>query len=68
MSVARSADYRQRMQRLTEIDLQTVEVGLYLWEYRPGDWLAPHVDKKNKIVTQIVYLTEQRCTPDASRS
>lgn len=67
VDVVRSTDYRQRIQRLTQVDLQTAEIAMDLWEYRPDDWLAPHVDKADKVVTQIVYLTEHWRESDAGR-
>ncbi|MGY1945873.1 2OG-Fe(II) oxygenase family protein [Nocardia asiatica] len=56
--VITGSDYRRNLERLTGVDLGGAEVGMDLWEYRGNDWLAPHVDKEDKIVTQILYLTE----------
>lgn len=50
--------YRELVSAFTGIDLSRCDVSLDLWEYRSGHWLAPHVDKADKLVTQIVYLTE----------
>jgi hypothetical protein len=50
--------YRVAMSELTGVDLHDRHPTLSLWEYQTGDWLAPHVDKPEKLVTQIFYLTE----------
>jgi Rps23 Pro-64 3,4-dihydroxylase Tpa1-like proline 4-hydroxylase len=46
------------MGTMTGLDLTGHDLGLDLWEYEPGDWLSPHVDKPEKLVTQLLYLTE----------
>lgn len=51
-------DYRAVMSELTGVPLADSTLSLALWEYRGGDWLAPHVDKPDKLVTQIFYFTE----------
>lgn len=56
--VLSSTDYRDRVSELTGIPLADSAFTLDLWEYRSGDWLAPHLDKPEKVVTQIFYLTE----------
>jgi Rps23 Pro-64 3,4-dihydroxylase Tpa1-like proline 4-hydroxylase len=50
--------YRDHVGELTGVPLEDSTCTLDLWEYRTGDWLAPHVDKPEKLVTQIFYLTE----------
>jgi len=50
--------YRQAMSGLTDVALEHAELTIDLWEYQTGDWLAPHVDKPDKLVTQIFYLTQ----------
>lgn len=49
--------YRKLLGALTGTDLDGAKLTTSLWEYAPGDWLVPHVDKASKIVTQIFYLT-----------
>ncbi|MGH3685252.1 MAG: 2OG-Fe(II) oxygenase [Pseudonocardiaceae bacterium] len=49
--------YRTLLGTLTGTDLDDARLTTSLWEYASGDWLVPHVDKVDKIVTQIFYLT-----------
>jgi Rps23 Pro-64 3,4-dihydroxylase Tpa1-like proline 4-hydroxylase len=51
------ADYRVAVTDLIGIDLTDAQLAINVWEYRSGDWLAPHIDKEIKIVTQIIYLS-----------
>jgi len=53
-----SPSYRQQMARLTRLQLDRARLSVNLWEYATGDWLSPHVDKAEKIVTQILYLSD----------
>ena len=53
-----SNTHRDLLSDLSGVDLTGCSVSLDVWEYRPGHWLAPHVDKRDKTVTQIIYLTE----------
>jgi Rps23 Pro-64 3,4-dihydroxylase Tpa1-like proline 4-hydroxylase len=50
--------YRAAVAGLTELDLGDADLTLDLWEYRGGDWLAPHVDKPEKLTTQLFYFSE----------
>jgi hypothetical protein len=59
--------YRDAMSELTGLPLAGARRTLSVWEYDTGDWLAPHVDKADKIVTQIFYLTEDWRDGDAGR-
>jgi Rps23 Pro-64 3,4-dihydroxylase Tpa1-like proline 4-hydroxylase len=56
--------YRDAMAALTGVSLDTADITLDLWEYQDGDWLAPHVDKPDKLVTQLFYFS-QSWHPDA---
>lgn len=49
--------YCAAMSELTRLDLRGSRVALNLWEYRSDDWLSPHIDKPDKLVTQLIYLT-----------
>ncbi|MEV3854259.1 2OG-Fe(II) oxygenase [Streptomyces sp. NPDC050095] len=53
-----SPAYRAQIARLTGVPLDTARLSLNLWEYAGGDWLSPHVDKPEKLVTQIFYLSD----------
>jgi Rps23 Pro-64 3,4-dihydroxylase Tpa1-like proline 4-hydroxylase len=59
--------YREHISRLTGVSLEDSTFTLDLWEYRTGDWLAPHVDKPEKLVTQIFYLAEDWRPGDGGR-
>jgi Rps23 Pro-64 3,4-dihydroxylase Tpa1-like proline 4-hydroxylase len=54
----RSDEYRTLISDLTGVALEGCRCTLSFWEYQGGDWLSPHVDKSDKLVTQIFYLTE----------
>jgi SM-20-related protein len=60
-------EYRDAVSELTGVPLAGSRFTLNVWEYGAGDWLAPHVDKPDKIVTQIFYLTEDWQDGDAGR-
>jgi Rps23 Pro-64 3,4-dihydroxylase Tpa1-like proline 4-hydroxylase len=55
--VLRSTNYRTALERLAGVDLASSTPELNVWEYAGGDWLAPHLDKPDKVVTQIFYLS-----------
>src|SRR5215469_14113994 len=57
VAVLGGPEYRDAMSKLCDVPLDDAEFTLSVWEYRGGDWLAPHVDKADKLVTQIFYLT-----------
>jgi hypothetical protein len=67
VDVLTSPGYRARVGALTGVDLAARPVTVDLWEYHTGDWLAPHVDKADKVVTQIFYLTEGWAPGDGGR-
>jgi Rps23 Pro-64 3,4-dihydroxylase Tpa1-like proline 4-hydroxylase len=60
-------EYRRLVGELTGVQLAGAGFSVEAWEYRNGDWLAPHVDKPDKIVTHIIYLTERWCDGDGGR-
>ncbi|MDC9597405.1 2OG-Fe(II) oxygenase family protein [Xenorhabdus anantnagensis] len=49
----KSDQYRKRMEKLIGQDLSSTILNLTLWRYRSAQWLGPHTDKTEKIVTQI---------------
>jgi Rps23 Pro-64 3,4-dihydroxylase Tpa1-like proline 4-hydroxylase len=63
----RGDEYRNLMSDLTGLALEDCSCTLSVWEYQGGDWLSPHVDKPDKIVTQIFYLTERWKDDDGGR-
>lgn len=52
-----SGAYREALGSLTGVRLCDADVTFDLWEYVGGDWLSPHLDKPEKLVTQVIYLT-----------
>lgn len=50
--------YRRLIQRLAEVSLAECSLEVSVWEYGPQDWLEAHVDKPDKVVTQIFYLSD----------
>jgi Rps23 Pro-64 3,4-dihydroxylase Tpa1-like proline 4-hydroxylase len=65
--VLSSPDYRRAVAALTGTPLDGADLTLDVWEYRSGDWLAPHVDKPEKLVTHIFYFTERWAIGDGGR-
>lgn len=59
--------HRDMLARLSGVDLSETRVSLSIWEYRGGDFLAPHVDKEDKVLTQIVYVGESWSEGDGGR-
>jgi len=53
-----SPAYRQAMSRLTGRDLSEAPLEVNAVHYGPNCWLGPHVDLKEKIVTQILYFND----------
>jgi Rps23 Pro-64 3,4-dihydroxylase Tpa1-like proline 4-hydroxylase len=67
VSALRSTEYRDAVSQLSDIALDDAEIEISAWEYLPGDWLSPHVDKEQKLVTQIFYLTRDWHDGDGGR-
>lgn len=67
VDVLSSSAYRECLAELAGLSLAESTLTLSLWEYHSGDWLAPHVDKPEKIITQIFYLTEGWTEGDGGR-
>jgi hypothetical protein len=59
--------YRAALSKLTGVELDGMPHTLSVWEYRNGDWLAPHLDKPEKAVTQIFYFTDAWRDGDGGR-
>lgn len=53
-----SPAYRQAMSQLTGRDLSEAPLEVNAIHYGPNCWLGPHVDLKEKIVTQILYFND----------
>ena len=50
--------YRRALGTLLGIDLSDLREEITLWRYCAGDYLGPHTDKEDKIVTHIFYFSE----------
>jgi SM-20-related protein len=59
--------YRGVLARLSGVDLSSTTVSLTCWEYRSGDFLAAHLDKPEKVLTQVIYLGEGWAQSDGGR-
>lgn len=53
-----SDEYRGVVSEYLDIDLSEVDVNIGLYKFDPGNWVAPHVDNEDKILTQIFYFNE----------
>ncbi|MBW3084071.1 hypothetical protein KEM60_00254 [Austwickia sp. TVS 96-490-7B] len=51
--------YVEMLEEVTSVSLSSIRRTATIWESRSGDFLAPHVDKPDKALTQIFYLTER---------
>jgi Rps23 Pro-64 3,4-dihydroxylase Tpa1-like proline 4-hydroxylase len=67
LRLVRRAAHPELLAGLSGVDLSGTHVSLTVWEYRGGDFLAPHVDKEEKVLTQIVYLGEHWADGDGGR-
>ncbi len=56
LNALRDTRYRDALAELTGVPLDGTRMTIDLWEYRDGDWLAAHVDKPDKVVTQLFYF------------
>ncbi|MGW1059899.1 2OG-Fe(II) oxygenase [Micromonospora rubida] len=53
-----SAEYRERLSDLTGIDVRGLKMQAHFWRFDEGAFFTPHVDKAHKIVTHLMYLTD----------
>lgn len=51
--------YRSSISKLTKIDLDKASIGATFWEYDKDCFLSIHTDKKEKLVTHLIYLNEK---------
>lgn len=54
-----SSDYRKAMSRLTNLDLNDLMIEANIFHYRPNDWMGPHLDLKEKVVTHVLYFNDK---------
>jgi hypothetical protein len=53
-----SARYRDCLSDVTGLDVRELKMQAHFWRCRGGSFFTPHVDKPHKVVTHLMYLTE----------
>jgi hypothetical protein len=53
-----SDDYRECLGELTGRDLRGLRMQAHFWRFEEGSSFQPHVDKPHKVVTHLLYLTD----------
>ena len=53
-----SAEYRDRLTEVTGFDVRPFPMQAHFWSFEEGASFKPHVDKPHKMVTHLMYLTE----------
>lgn len=53
-----SAEYRERLSDVTGHDVRRLRMQAHFWRFNEGAEFQPHVDKPHKIVTHLLYLTD----------
>lgn len=53
-----SRDYSQAISTLFGIDLSGTQLKVRLCKYKADCWMLPHTDRVDRVITQIIYLTE----------
>ncbi len=53
-----SPEYRECISDISEYDVKKLQFQAHFWEFGPGSFFQPHVDKAHKIVTHLMYLTD----------
>ncbi|MEU7723851.1 2OG-Fe(II) oxygenase [Streptomyces sp. NPDC040724] len=53
-----SPEYRQALTELTGFDVRSIPMQTHFWSFDGGASFKPHVDKPHKMVTHLMYLTE----------
>ncbi|MGK5627798.1 2OG-Fe(II) oxygenase [Streptomyces sp. URMC 123] len=53
-----SPEYRERLSDVTGVDVRPLRMQAHFWRFDEGAFFQPHVDKPHKIVTHLMYLTE----------
>lgn len=51
-----SKEYIQLLENTLKVNLRGCKIELNLWKYHTGCYLAPHLDKDNKFLTQLFYF------------
>jgi len=53
-----SEEYRGAMSRLTNHDLKDLVIEANVFHYGPNDWMGPHLDLKEKVITHVLYFND----------
>jgi hypothetical protein len=53
-----STEYRRAMSRLTNLNLEDLVIEANIFHYGPNDWMGPHLDLKEKVVTHVLYFND----------
>lgn len=53
-----SPDYRESLSESTGHDVRGLRMQAHFWRFEEGSFFQPHVDKAHKIVTHLMYLTD----------
>jgi hypothetical protein len=53
-----SAEYRELLTELTGYDVRGLRMQAHFWRFDEGASFKPHVDKPHKVVTHLMYLTD----------
>ncbi|WP_236792404.1 2OG-Fe(II) oxygenase [Amycolatopsis sp. GM8] len=54
-----SPEYRESLTESTGHDVRGLRMQAHFWRFEEGSFFQPHVDKAHKIVTHLMYLTEE---------
>ena len=53
-----SREYLEALSDLTGCDVRNLEFQAHFWRFKSGSFFQPHVDKPHKVVTHLMYLTD----------
>jgi hypothetical protein len=58
-----SPEYRDCISEVAQYDVRRLRMQAHFWRFGEGSFFQPHVDKPHKMVTHLMYLSDQ-WTPD----
>lgn len=50
--------YHDLISKHLNLNLKNAKINVGLYKFKPGDWVAPHIDNEDKILTQIFYFND----------
>ena len=53
-----SPEFRDCLSDVVRHDVRKLDMQAHFWDFLPGSFFQPHVDKPHKIVTVLMYLTK----------